>query len=166
MGTAVISDCQNYRYRLTRELGLFGDKVFAYFGVNPSTADATIDDRTVSKWIGFTERNGGSRFIVGNVFAYRATDVKELSTAKDPIGPDNDNHILQIISEADILVPCWGSRNKIPPALQFRLDEVLSMLSQSGKPVLTFGLTQSNDPKHPLMLPYTTDLVELTYPNG
>jgi hypothetical protein len=70
---AIISPCGLYRYRLERTVAMTGP-VYAFFGVNPSTADASIDDATVRKWIGFTKKWGGSRFIVGNVFAYRSTD--------------------------------------------------------------------------------------------
>ena len=83
--SAIISHCGKYRYRLDRMVSDSGP-VYAFFGVNPSTADASVDDATVRKWRGFVQRWGGSRFIVGNVFAYRATDVKELATAVDPFG--------------------------------------------------------------------------------
>ena len=83
--SAIISHCGKYRYRLDRMVSDSGP-VYAFFGVNPSTADASVDDATVRKWRGFVQRWGGSRFIVGNVFAYRATDVNELATAVDPFG--------------------------------------------------------------------------------
>ena len=57
--TAVISPCGQYRYRLERAIanpdpaGVFRGKVVAFFGINPSTADANIDDATVRKWTGF-----------------------------------------------------------------------------------------------------------------
>lgn len=130
--SAVISPCGVYRYRLERTIGLQQGPVYAYFGVNGSTATATEDDHTVRKWIGFTKVFGGSRFVVGNVFGYRATDVRELAAAMDPIGPDNALH----------------------------LDNLMEQLVQSGKPVMTFGLTNSGDPKHPLTLGYDTPLVE------
>lgn len=135
-------------------------EVFAFFGINPSTADATEDDATVRKWTGFTKTWGGSRFIVGNVFAYRATDVRELATVDDPFGPDIGDHTTDIITEADILVPCWGNSSKVPPKLQFAFDVLMDALVSSGKPVRTFGLTASGDPKHPLMLGYSTPMQE------
>nr|UBL09545.1 Phage protein [Enterobacter cloacae] len=49
------------------------------------------------------------RFIVGNAFAFRATDVRELATAVDPVGPENEIHLERIIRDADVLVPCWGA---------------------------------------------------------
>lgn len=158
--SAVISPCGLHRYRLDRNLWPVnsGGKVFAYFGINPSTADATFDDATVRKWRGFTERNGGERFIVGNVFSYRATDVHELARAQSPQGPGFWAELVQILAEADILVPCWGSRSKVPERLRPQIDGLLELLTASGKPVMHFGLTSGGDPKHPLMLAYSTPL--------
>ncbi len=156
--SAIISACGAYRYRLEREVGMEG-KVFAYFGINPSTADAAIDDATVRKWIGFTKVFGGRRFIVGNVFAYRATDVGQLATVGDPMGSDNLLHLISMADEADILVPCWGRRGKVPRHLQGEFDGLMALLHSTGKPVLHFGRTKSGDPKHPLMLGYNTPLI-------
>ncbi|WP_232056561.1 DUF1643 domain-containing protein [Pseudoalteromonas sp. A25] len=97
--------------------------------------------------------------MVGNVFGYRATNVKELATVMDPIGSENFTHISDVIAEADILVPCWGSRTKLPKELRENLDNFMEMLIQSDKPVYCFGKTASQDPKHPLMLSYDTKLV-------
>jgi hypothetical protein len=157
--SAIMSKCGLYRYRLERNVQLDG-VVIAYFGVNGSTATATEDDQTVRKWIGFSKVNNGRRFIVGNAFAYRATDVSELEGASDPVGPENDMHIEQIIADADLLVPCWGSRSKLPSRLRTRLDGLRDLLFASGKPVKIWGLSKSGDPLHPLMLGYTTPLVE------
>lgn len=155
--SAIISPCGLYRYRLERIVAMTGP-VYAFFGINPSTADAREDDATVRKWIGFCKRWGASRFLVGNVFAYRATDVKTLATVDDPYGDDIGDHITDIISEADILVPCWGNTSKVPPKLQEAFDVLLDALMSSGKPVHCFGLTKVGDPMHPLMLGYDTPL--------
>lgn len=155
--SAVISPCGLYRYRLERTVAMEGP-VYAFFGVNPSTADASLDDATVRKWIGFAKRWGASRFIVGNVFAYRATDVRALASVADPFGDEIGDHTTDIINEADILVPCWGNTSKVPPKLQFAFDVLMDALVSSGKPVKHFGLTNAGDPKHPLMLGYDTPL--------
>jgi hypothetical protein len=168
MSSAVISECGLYRYRLERDCGLpfDGSKVFAYFGINPSTADAMLDDATVRKWRGFTLRNGGHRFIVGNVFPYRATDVQELATCADPIGDflTYSSHTKQIAEDADILVPCWGNSSKVPKELRSRFDRFIAALRTTGKPIMTFGFTASGDPKHPLMLGYDTQLTPWSKP--
>lgn len=157
--SAILSKCGTFRYRLEREVGMVGP-VYAYFGVNCSTADHRIDDNTVKRWIGFTKLFGGQKFIVGNPFAFRSPKVKDLGTATDPVGPENDQHLVRIIADADILVPCWGPQIKVPRRLRYRFSEVEEMLRASGKPIKIFGLSEAGDPLHPLMLPYTTALVE------
>lgn len=169
--SAIFSECGAYRYRLEREIvrreleladdGVyeFRGKVFAFFGVNPSTADAAINDQTVGKWIGFVKRWGGSRFIVGNVFAYRSTEVNALRTVQQPVGPENFAHLERIAAEADVLVPCWGDRAKVPRTLHHHIDKALAFLLAQGKPVRAFGFAKGGDPLHPLMLGYDTPLV-------
>lgn len=157
--SAIFSACGLYRHRLEREVQADG-LVFAYFGVNPSTAGAEVEDQTTMKWRGFTLRNGGRRYIAGNQFGYRATDVSQLATVDDPVGPENDRHIGEIMRDADILIPCWGSRHKVPPRLRDHLDSLSIRLHASGKPIKVFGFTASGDPRHPLMLGYDTPLID------
>src|SRR5258708_19131935 len=138
--SAVFSACGTYRHRLDRTVQEHGI-VFAFYGVNGSTAGAIENDQTVMKWFGFTQRNGGRKFIVGNAFGYRSKDVKLLASVDDPVGPDNATHLRAIISEADIHVPCWGDRGKVPRRLRHRFNELETMLRRSGKPIKIFGLT-------------------------
>lgn len=158
--TAILSPCQRYRYRLERTLnagGLLG--TVAFIGVNPSTADAELDDATVRKWKGFAQRWGYDRIAVGNLFAWRSTDVRALAAAEDPVGPENDDHLQALLQGADLIVPCWGSSGKLPPRLQPRILAVRQLLKTSSTPIAALGFTASDDPKHPLMLGYATPLV-------
>lgn len=156
--SAVLSACGRYRYKLTRQVAETG-LTFGFFGVNPSTADASLDDSTVKKWRGFTRLNGGSGFIVGNVFGLRSTAVKHLAGWEDPFGPLNCIYLQQVIEESDVLVPCWGSLAKLPAPLRGAPPELLTWLQAAGKPLMCFGLTQDGQPKHPLMLGYGTQLM-------
>lgn len=159
--SAVISECGAYRYRLDRDVQPKG-LVFAFFGINPSTADHAIDDPTVKKWRGFSSRNGVRKFIVGNVFAFRSTKPKGLRFTDDPFGPERDSYLSQIIAEADVLVPCWGNLDKMPKELRGAPAALLDWLLTTGKPVLHFGVTESGQPMHPLMLAYATPLLPWT----
>ena len=159
--STIISPCGTYRYRLERDVSMEGP-VFAFFGVNPSTANATLDDATVRKWTGFVKRWGGRRFIVGNVFAYRSTDVKALGDVQQPVGPDNFAHLERMAAEADVLVPCWGARAKVPRTLHHHIDRTLAFLLAQDKPVHAFGFSKGGDPLHPLMLGYATPLLAIT----
>lgn len=156
---AVISACGLYRPRLDRYI-VAGATVAAVFGVNGSTATADEDDQTVRKWLGFGRRLGWARLIVGNPFSFRATDVRALASADDPVGPDNARYLGEIIAEADVLVACWGDRGKLPRRLRPELDHMAARLLASGKPVKCWGLTKAGDPVHPLMLGYATPLID------
>lgn len=163
--SALISSCGKYRTRLDRELSGFSGPTYAFFGINPSTADASVDDSTVRKWTGFVRSWGGKKFIVGNVFSYRATDVKELDRQNrlhtSLFGPSHWDDINSIIAEADVLIPCWGNSVKVNRNIRPCIGELLAVIRKSGKPVKCFGLNESSgDPKHPLFLPYTTELFD------
>lgn len=161
-GGAILSDCKRYRWRLERQIGA-GEITVAVFGVNPSTADADLDDHTVRKWRGFGQRLAWGRLIVGNVFSFRATDVTRLATEPDPFGADHRDHQARIVADADLLVPCWGNRHKVPRSLHPEFDALLRLLHATGKPVMCWGTTSSGDPKHPLTLGYHTELVALPH---
>lgn len=159
--SAVISRDGKYRYRLDRTVATSGI-VVAFFGVNPSTASETVDDATSKRWVVHARRLGARTYIAGNPHALRSTHVRVLQSALDPVGPDNARHLREIIAEADILIPCWGSRRKLPSVLWPAVDALRETLFAAGKPLRIFGLTQSRDPLHPLMLSYETPLVEWT----
>lgn len=159
--SALLSDCGTFRWRLERETGIAG-LVAAILGVNPSTADAEKDDATIRKDMGFAARLGWRRIIKGNKFACRATDVRELRKARDPIGPENDAHLERIMQDADLVVAAWGPLTKLPPHLRGRWKRVVEIARLVDKPLYCFGTCQDGQPRHTLMLAYDTPLVEWT----
>lgn len=161
--SAIISDCGKYRYRLERH-GLSGAGAVAWIMVNPSTADAQADDPTIRRVIGFSERLGAGWAIVGNKFAYRATDVKDLRTAPDPRGPENDAHLEAIMAAAPLVIVAWGPLAKLPPVLRRRWRTVCQIADRTGTKLMCFGTAQDGQPRHPLMLAYDTPLIEWKRP--
>ncbi|MEO1969120.1 MAG: DUF1643 domain-containing protein [Sphingomonadaceae bacterium] len=157
--SAVLSPCGTYRYRLERDLGMFGP-VGAFVMVNPSTADGSIDDQTIRKVTGFSKRFGWSRVIVGNVFAYRATDISRLATAKDPVGPENYEHLRRIVREAESVVCAWGALQKLPPTLRNQWRSVADLAVEVSKPLRCLGTVKDGHPKHPLMVGYSAELAD------
>lgn len=162
-GSAIISPCGLYRVRLERDLGRAGPAV-AILGVNPSTADAEKNDATIRKDMGFGARHGWGRLIKGNKFAFRATDVKALRAAADPVGPDNDQHLEQIMRDADLIIAAWGPLSKLPDRLRTRWRRVVAIADAVGKPLHCFGTAQDGQPRHTLMLSYDTPLTEWSHP--
>ena len=168
---ATISACGKYRYRLERELGQIGPTVM-FLMVNPSTADATQDDPTIRKCKGFASKLGGGTLLVGNLFAYRATDVTELRKTRDPVGPDNDKHLREMLYSADIVIAAWGSLNKLPEVLRPRWKDVVRLADErvelTGerrcRSLSCIGVCADKHPKHPLMVGYDTPVTAWTVP--
>lgn len=142
---------------------MFGP-VAAVIMVNPSTADAEEDDATIRRVIGFGKRLGWSKVIVGNVFAYRATDIRQLAYAADPIGTDNPAHLKEILAQAELAIVAWGTLSKLPPALRERWSIVSDIAASIKVPLKCFGVAKDGHPRHPLMLKYQTDLVDWRAP--
>lgn len=157
-GSAIISDCGAYRYRLERH-GLSGAGAVAWIMVNPSTADASENDATIRRVIGFTERLGGGFAVVGNKFAYRATDIRALRSATDPKGPENDAHLEQIMLAAPLVIAAWGPLAKLPENLRRRWRTVAAMADRLGVTLHCLGTAKDGQPRHPLMLAADTPLM-------
>lgn len=155
--TAIFSPDRAFRYWIERDVQLDGI-VTGLVGVNPSLAAEIRNDQTIRKDIGFAKVLGWRKFIKCNAFAFVSKEVATLAHVPDPVGPENDAYLDRLTAEVDLLVPCWGDRKKLPKDLRPRLDHVLERLLASRKPVMKFGLTQSGDPMHPLMLGYDTKL--------
>ena len=146
---AVYSDCERYRYLLTRTWDARGPKAL-FIMLNPSTATEVQNDPTVERCERRTRALGFGSFRVTNIFAYRATDPKVMRAVADPVGPDNDNSILQSLAWADQIICAWGSHG----AHLLRGKAVAALLRASGKTLWHLGLTQAGAPKHPLYIGY------------
>lgn len=160
---AVFSPCRRYRYRLWREWGDPRKRV-CFCGVNPSTANEAEDDHTIRKEIGFAQRWGFGALDKVNLFGWADTDQRGLLTAEDPIGIENDCHILHAIDGASRFVHAWGNgktaaiRRLI--AERIRVERVmLYSYGRAERGIL--GMTADGFARHPLMLAYATPFAAL-----
>ncbi|MCA8947451.1 MAG: DUF1643 domain-containing protein [Planctomycetes bacterium] len=147
--SAVISDCGKYRYVLRREIGA-GDLTVMFLMLNPSTADAELDDPTIRRCKGFAAAAGAKTLLVGNLYGLRSTDPDQLWASPDPVGPDNDLWLTDLASRSDLIVAAWGQNAK-----SSRVDAVASLIK---KPMMCLGTTKSGSPKHPLYVKKDTVL--------
>lgn len=155
--SAVLSSCAKYRYTLTRLWG--GGPTLGVIGLNPSTADAEIDDPTVKKLMRFARDNGFGGFVLGNLFAWRATYPSDLGAVEDPVGPDNDLH-LRMIGRTCVNVLCaWGSTPKTWVTRVVLVKELIANIPERPK-TLCLRVNADGSPAHPLFLPYTCKLTE------
>ena len=151
---AKISECGKYRYLLTRVWGDGDSAVFLM--LNPSTADATVDDPTIRRCIGFAKAWGYAGISVVNLFAWRATKPRELHKARDPVGPENDDWIRKTC-DGRLVVCAWGA---VADVHWRRVAHVVSMLP--GANLRCLGTTRSGAPRHPLYV--AAD--QMTFPWG
>lgn len=155
--SAVFSPCGRYRYLLQRGAAI-PLETCAIVMLNPSTADADRDDPTIRKIKGFTRDWGYRNFIVGNLYAARATDPKELKNFSDPVGPDNLSY-LEFLTYHPLIVVAWGAH-----ADQAHAFRVSQLLRTHGATLYCLGVTKDGSPRHPLYVPYETRLREWAAP--
>ena len=144
---AIFSKCLQYRYSL-RRLWNSEKPIVLFVMLNPSTADAISDDPTIRRCINFANSWGYGGMIVVNLFAYRATNPKELLKVEDPIGPDNYSIIKSSIVKCDgKIIAAWGNAPILKKLGDKHKDNpifncVLDCIEQS----------KNGTPKHPLYL--------------
>lgn len=149
---ARISECGRYRWWLARRWVQRGPdvRVALFVMLNPSSADALMDDPTIRRCTGFARRLGCGQLEVVNLYALRATNPVELLVHADPIGPMNDAAIAWAASRADVVVAAWGAFGGRSPMRQARVEAVRALLPDA---VVCLGRTRDGHPRHPLYLP-------------
>ncbi len=175
---ADISTDRNYRYNLWREWrGVSSHKNWRWFGAkdgeghelgepksclfimfNPSTADEHKDDPTIRRCVTFARRFGFDRLEVVNLFAYRATDPREIlnMTANgDPIGPRNQEVIERAASDAGLIICAWGAHGS-----HIGQDETVRGWIGDRK-IYSLGRTKEGHPRHPLYLKANSPLLPM-----
>lgn len=117
--------------------------------LNPSVANEEANDPTVERCFRRALRWGYGRLIVTNLFALVSTDPIGLHQVDDPIGADNDGHIMKAASEASMVICAWGAHGN----LGGRSRIVCDVLRLIGKP-LHYLRMGKHEPFHPLYLRY------------
>jgi hypothetical protein len=150
-GDAEFSPCQRYRTVLRRWIGAsFPTDFVLWVGMNPSTADASVNDPTIGREWEFTRREGYSGFVKVNVADYRATDPKAfLGGDITPCSPANIGTILDWAGRASLVVLCHGKLNR---GLTAAGRETVAALQGSGIAMVCLGNNADGSPRHPLYL--------------
>lgn len=151
LGSALFDARRHYRYALARTWQP-GDARVAFIMLNPSGADASRDDPTIRRCMGFARAWGFGGVDVVNLFAARTPHPALLRRRRRPVGPDNDRHLLRVCRAAGLVIAAWG----VHGAWQGRDRAVLSLLARAGLAPRCLGLTQDGHPRHPLYLPRRT----------
>lgn len=147
---AEYSDCERFRYRLTRVWQEAG-RHLNFVMLNPSTATELQNDPTVERCERRARTSGFSGFTVTNIFSFRATDPKIMRCASDPIGAQNDKAISDAAHHADQVICAWGTHG----AHENRGEAVKTLLQEAKIPLYHLGLTKAGHPRHPLYIGYS-----------
>ncbi|MFZ1339609.1 MAG: DUF1643 domain-containing protein [Paracoccaceae bacterium] len=147
--TAVYSDCDRFRYLLTRTWDPGAPKAL-FVMLNPSTATETQNDPTVERCERRARALGFGAFRVTNIFAFRATDPRVMRAQEDPVGPGNDAAISDSARWANRIICAWGTHG----AHLDRGSQVEALLRRLGHPLHHLGLTKAGHPTHPLYIAY------------
>lgn len=153
---AVISECGRYRYLLRRVWDHAKPRAL-FVMLNPSTADAEIDDATIRSCIRLSTGLGYGSFEVVNLFGLRATNPAELEKAADPIGPRNADVGDAAINRCDIVICAWGAHHMA----ERRARDMVAWVRGWKPAAYCFGTAKSGAPKHPLYIKSGTPLVAL-----
>lgn len=147
---AFLSPCNRYRYRLWR-IWNNGKPSLGWIMLNPSTADANLNDATIKRCMAFARDLGYGGIEVANLYGWRATKPYDLKSALDPIGPQNPGHLIDVVRASRIVICAWGQHDRklfdLGPGWRERLTE-----NFPGK-AHALRVNSDGTPAHPLYLP-------------
>lgn len=116
--------------------------------LNPSTADDTINDRTVTRCTDFARRWGYGGFCMTNLFAWRDMSPAAMKLVHEPVGAGNNETIARIATQAGMIVCAWGGHG----THNDRAKIVLAILKEHGAGKLHALKVTDGEPWHPLYL--------------
>jgi hypothetical protein len=143
---ATFDPTRRYRYTLWRYWKEQPERFVNFVMLNPSTADETALDPTVTRCMNFAHHWGYDGAYVTNIFALRSTDPKALYGHPDPVGTENDVNILMTAERCKLVIAAWGVHGR----LNGRGMEVAELLQPWD--LQCFALTKEGFPRHPLYL--------------
>lgn len=158
---AVLSEDQRYRYSLWRKWS--NQRPLGFVMLNPSTADASVDDPTIWRCMEFARREQCGGIEVINLSPLRATDPKVLYTTiladrsiAFPCDETQDLAHTRFYSECERVVFAWGAFSGAVMTVRKILEDVVDkhrvLAAQFGKNPFCLGRSLGGAPKHPLYL--------------
>lgn len=158
---AVIDESGQYRYQFSCKWG-DAERYVTFIMLNPSIGNQDRPDPTLRKCINYAKKWGYDGIKVANLFAYISTNPKRLREVDDPVGVDNNQHILEMIEDSEQVILAWGQSIR-SPFVKRRIQEVMYLLRERD----SYCLKRTVDgkyPKHPLFL--KGDLVPEVFQEG
>lgn len=148
---AIFSDDRLYRYMLTRTWDE-SKGYLTFIGVNPSTADENDNDPTIEQCIAIAKHWGFGGIIMLNLFAFRATDPKDMKKAVDPIGKENNRYLFETAKMSKVIVAAWGNHGKFRGKDLSVTEYLLEMQWLGYTRLVCLKRNKNGSPRHPLYL--------------
>lgn len=123
--------------------------------LNPSIANAVADDATIRRCRGFSTSFGADCFVVINLFAFCATDPKDLRGVADPVGPENDSAWrLALDTRVGPVIVGWGALSPgwLSALARPRVAALVKLAEHMAIPLLCLGTCANGQPMHPLFV--------------
>ena len=163
MSFCLFSECRSYRWILKRELSS-GTKTLVFIGLNPSKANSSNNDKTLTRIINFCSRWNYKNIYVINLFGLISKSPSKLSKSKDPVGENNDLITLKALEFWRENINCdlwlgWGDkgqlykRDRIVLKLIKDFSKIEKKENNYSRRVLSLGYTNKGSPRHPLYMP-------------
>ena len=152
---AIYSPCKNYRYSLSRTQ-LKAKKFILFILLNPSTATEFKNDPTIARCQKRSQLLGYEAFTICNLFAFRTKSPKIMKNFSEPIGPENNRIINEILNKASKVICAWGNHG----THLNQADRITKIIKNSGTRAYHLGLTKNNQPMHPLYIKYNKKLIK------
>ena len=168
--SAVLSACGTYRWSLSRWWG--PGPILPWIMLNPSTADADIDDPTLHRIIGFSWRWGFDGLLVFNVFPFRSPKPAALQDwlrwgerqdwhARD-VTLENWQYAAGHLATYDAAIAAWGAQpGRLGQEAELGAESLVDAINdpEQVRPPATrmrvlelfcLGETVGRSPKHPM----------------
>lgn len=149
--TAYFSHDRKYRYSLSRMWDASLPSIL-FIGLNPSTANESVNDPTIRKVMKFAAIFGYGKVYMGNCFPFISTDPNQLN-ALDNIAK-NDHELSLIKRTVSEVVFAWGAFDIVKESGR---DKALSAMFPDAKCLIK---NKDGSPRHPLYVPYLTKLIK------
>lgn len=147
---AIFSEDRRYRYALWRVWNTTRP-ILLQIGLNPSKADETRNDPTITRGMSRAEREGFGAFLMANLYAYVSTQPEALLTNSNSVGELTDHYLQKMIQISDKQLCGWGSFKPVSN----RAPVVLAMIKRP----YCLGINTNGQPKHPLYIAYDVPMM-------
>lgn len=155
--SAQISPCEQYRWSLSRVWGDDGGRMVCWLMLNPSTADAEIDDPTVKRCIHFSKSWGYDGLVIVNIFPFRSSRpdeckrwiARENQGARDVIHHKNRPLVVETAKASSMVVAAYGAGDWYQNEAANLLEDI-TCNRESWPDIYCLGTNKRGRPLHPM----------------